>query len=649
MKFQRITVLTLIVSAVFIMSMLASLTNKATSNYHTKEEIASFQLHTGPIGPGEYFLPSSRCQGCHGFDSLGMANINEDLVDVNLFDRWEPSMMANAARDPFWRAKVSHEKLINPPHALALENKCVTCHAPMGHYNAVYKGIANYTIADLDNDSLGIDGVSCAGCHTIGPNTGTVFSGQIPYDTTRNIYGPFQNPMMGPMQLYTGYTPMYGEHMEKSEACASCHTLFTQSADLNGNLTGGEFIEQATFHEHKNSYYYQNNITCQNCHMARITDPIMIANGYLSLTPRTPFNQHSFAGANLFMVKLMKQHKNSLNISTPDFKYDTAITAIEMMLKERSVNLTLHFDSIVNDSAYFRVKLLNKAGHKFPSGYPSRRAILQFVVKDNNNDTVFKSGILHSDFSVAGESNTSFEPHRHIINQSGVNQIYELVMGDVNSQLTTILERAAIVLKDNRLVPLGFSTQHYAYDTAKISLDALNDPDFNKINGVEGSGTDEIHFHVPINGINSPINVSAKIIYQTLPPKFVSDMFSYSSAPIDTFRNMYNNADKTPVVASADSLLNLQLVTYNGAIENIKDEVKVFPTITNDGKISINAYGKLELKQIDIYNSEGKLVYNRNIQGSNKNETIWIKESPGIYFVKVVTNKKNFFFKTVKQ
>lgn len=126
-------------------------------------------------------------------------------------------------------------------------------------------------------------------------------------------------------------------------------------------------------------------------------------------------------------------------------------------------------------------------------------------------------------------------------------------------------------------------------------------------------------------------------------------MFSYSSAPIDTFRNMYNNADKTPVVASADSLLNLELVTYNGAIENIKDEVKVFPTITNDGKISINAYGKLELKQIDIYNSEGKLVYNRNIQGSNKNETIWIKESPGIYFVKVVTNKKNFFFKTVKQ
>jgi hypothetical protein len=530
-----------------------------------------------------------------------------------------------------------------------LEDKCTSCHAPMGHYDAHYKGFSHYTIADFDNDSLGNDGVSCAGCHTIGPNgVGTTFSGEILFDTTRNIYGPFVNPMIGPMQLYTGYIPQYSAHISDSKVCASCHTLITNTADLNGNFTGGEFVEQATYHEYKNSIYSQNNTSCQNCHMARIADPIMIANGYLSLTPRTPFNQHSFAGANMFMLRLMKANKNSLGIDIPDFKFDTTLIATEVMLKEKSVNLTLHFDSVANDSAYFRVKLLNKAGHKFPSGYPSRRAILQFVVKDNNNDTVFKSGILHSDYSVAGE-NPAFEPHHQIINQSGVPQIYEMVMGDVNSQYTSVLERGAILLKDNRLTPSGFTTSHISYDTVKVSLDALSDPDFNKIAGVEGSGTDEVHFHVPIAGITSTINATARIIYQTLPPKFVTELFSFNSAPIDTFRNMFNAADKTPIIANADSLLNLQLVTFTGKQLNKKDDVKVFPTVTADGRVNINAYGSLDIKQIDVFNTSGKTVLSKVTNSSSKTENILLPDAAGVYLIRIKSNKSDIYRKVIKQ
>lgn len=649
MKFTRFTVIAFISLTVFVLSIFAAKQNKATSRYHSKEELASFQMQTGPIGPGEYFLPSTRCAGCHGKDSLGWANVDENLVDVNLYDRWSASMMANSGRDPLWRAKVSHEKLVNPAHGLALEDKCTSCHAPMGHFNAHFNGASNYTIADFDNDSLGIDGVSCAGCHTISPNgVGTTFSGETIYDTTRHIYGPFVNPMIGPMQLYTGYTPTYSEHIKQAGVCASCHTLITHTADLNGNATGGEFIEQATFHEFKNSVYSQNNTPCQNCHMARISDPIMIANGYLSITPRTPFNQHSFAGANLFMLKLMKANKNSLGITVPDFKFDTTLIATNAMLKEKSVNLTLHFDSVANDSAYFRVKLLNKAGHKFPSGYPSRRAILQFVVKDNNNDTVFKSGILHSDFSVAGE-NPAFEPHHDVINQSGVPQIYEMVMGDVNSQYTSVLERAAILLKDNRLTPNGFTTTHASYDTVKISLDALSDPDFNKIGGVEGSGTDEVHFHVPVAGLSSTISATARIIYQTLPPKFVSELFSFNSAPIDTFRNMFNASDRTPVIANADSLMNLQLVTYSGKELNKKDEIKVFPTITADGKINVHAYGSIEIKQTDVFSSAGKLVVSRASSGNSKTETLILPDAAGVYLIRIKSSKGDFYRKIIRQ
>jgi hypothetical protein len=649
MKFTRFSAIAFISVIVFVMSLFASQQNNATSRYHSKKELASFQMHTGPIGPGEYFLPSSRCGGCHGKDSLGWANVNEDLVDVNLYDRWSASMMGMSARDPFWRAKVSQEKLVNPAHGLDLEDKCTSCHAPMGHYNAHFNGASHYTIADFDNDSLGIDGVSCAGCHTIGEaGLGTTFSGEILFDTTRKIYGPFVGPMVGPMQLYTGYTPVYSPHISDSKLCASCHTLITNTADLNGNLTGGKYVEQATYHEYKNSIYSQNNTSCQNCHMARISDPIMIANGYLSLTPRTPFNQHSFAGANSFMLKLMKANKNALGLDLPDYKFDTTLIATDRMLKEKSVDLTLHFDSVANDSAYFRVKLVNKAGHKFPSGYPSRRAVLQFVIKDSSNDTIFKSGIFHSDFSVAGEQ-PAFEPHHNIINQSGVSQIYEIVMGDVNGNYTSVLERGAFSLKDNRLTPTGFSTQHPSYDTVQISADALADPDFNKISGIEGSGTDEVHFHVPVAGINGSINATAKIIYQTLPPKFVQEMFSLSSAPIDDFKNMFNAADKTPVVANADSLMNLQLITYTASQLNQRDDIRVFPTLTVDGRVSVNAYGKIEIKQIDVFDANGKYVTGKISSQNGKSETLNLTGDEGIYFIRIKTNKKEFYKKVIKQ
>ncbi|MEZ5069110.1 MAG: hypothetical protein R2847_11785 [Bacteroidia bacterium] len=36
---------------------------------------------------------------------------------------------------------------------------------------------------------------------------GTVFTGNIPYDTNKVMYGPFEFPVIDSMQLYVGYTP----------------------------------------------------------------------------------------------------------------------------------------------------------------------------------------------------------------------------------------------------------------------------------------------------------------------------------------------------------------------------------------------------------------------------------------------------------
>jgi hypothetical protein len=629
---KRILVLSGLLVAVLLLSNF-TVRMDAQKSFHSQEELELYQqMGSTPIGPGEYFQTSNSCRGCHGYDTLMQSNIDENGQDVNLFDRWEGSMMALSAKDPLWRAKVSHESLVNPAHSNALESKCTSCHAPMGHYNAIYGGATHFTLSDLLNDTLGLDGVSCAGCHTISPNVGNTFSGDIPFDTTRQIYGPFPGPFAGPMQLYEGYTPVYSPHMDESSVCSPCHTLITETIDLAGNYTGNTFVEQATYHEYLNSSFAGTSTTCQSCHMPRLADAIVIANGYITLQPRFPFNQHTFAGANSFMLNLIKNNKAALGVTASDANLDSSIAATTDMLKQKSVEFELINDGLTPDTAYYRVKIRNKAGHKFPSGYPGRRAVLQFVVTDANGDTVFQSGIFDPNYRVVGE-NPQFNPHYSTISQNHTSQIYEMAMGDVNGQFTSVLARAALLLKDNRIPPEGFTTASPVYDTVKVSADALADADFNKLNGVEGTGSDFVQFKVPVAGLLGNINVSARLYYQSVPPKWLDEMFTYNSSHIDTFRNMYNAADKTPVLVASDSTIDVLTALSNYADKSIK----VSPTFTRDGIISVEIPNQDQIVRMEAFDASGKKYFLKNIgQAGNRNQ-FQLPDATGVFIVRVTT------------
>ena len=642
--------LLIVFSTLFLFILLASFLNphqyEASASFHTPQEIEAFKLQfMNPIGPGEYFLTSAHCRGCHGYDSAGLANIDENGHSVNLFDHWQSTMMGNSARDPLWRAKVSHEIQVNPPHAADLQDKCLDCHAPMGRYNAFFHGIPHYSLADLATDSLGADGVSCTSCHTIDSMVGQTFSGIIPYDTTRNIYGPFDNPTVGPMQLYEGYTPVYSTHMNQSRLCSSCHTLITQSVDTSGNYTGGIFPEQATYHEYLNSSFPANVITCQTCHMPHLDDAIVIANGFASLNPRYPFNQHVFVGGNAFMLQIIKNNKAQLGAEAQDWQFDTTIANTIALLRNSTLNFNLQLDSSANDTGYFSVNLENKAGHKFPSGYPSRRAVLQFVMTDAAGDTVFQSGTFSSDYRVLGET-PAFEPHHDVITQQNVPQIYEMAMGDVNYNFTSVLERAATLLKDNRIPPHGFTTTHYAYDTTQISGDALADDDFNKISGVEGSGTDVVHYHVPLAAAVGNVSIHARVFYQAVPPKWVEELFTYNSAEIDSFRTMFNNADQTPVLIASDSIISIPLTVTQRPKEVA---IAVYPTICTDGKVTIEAPLGIHILQVALFTSGGKYLSVTQYTDESPVRTVTLPEEQSVYLMKILTNTGIFYRKIVRQ
>lgn len=626
--------------------------------FHTEAELAFFLTHG--IAPGKVareqetlllpidsnilFPTAKTCGGCHGKDPLGNAMVTGDGTDVNIYDDWRSTMMANSARDPFWRAKVSHEIQVNPAHSIALQDKCTSCHAPAGHYQAkLHDHKPYYLLSDIYTDTLGLDGVTCQACHAQAPALlGDLHSGALNYDTNhiRVAYGPYEFVFAPPMHDFVGITPEYSEHIFDGGQCAGCHTLVTNTVDNAGNFTGNTFVEQATYHEWLNSRYddAHDNITCQSCHMPRIAEAIVISANYQFLTNKFPYALHELAGANVTMLKLMKENRTALGINAQAEHFDSTIAATLRMLQKKSVDFSLETGILKGDSIHFEVKLNNKAGHKFPSGYPARRAWVELEVTDKDGNTVFHSGRMNPDFSLPDED-ANFEPHYNLIDQPGQVQIYELVPGDVNGVFTNVLERGHVGLKDNRLVPQGFALNDPVYDTTQVIGAALQDPDFNL-----AEGSDVLHFRILNNNYTGFLNVKARLWYQSLPPKWMAPIFEYSSPEIDAFKTMFEAADQSPVLVAERELDSVFVTPV--AVKNVAKQplARIFPTLSRDGQVRIEVASGLSIRQVQVWDASGRLVLDKPAA-----DRFRLPEKSGIYLVQVTTNKGRVVEKVLRE
>ena len=110
------------------------------------------------------------CARCHSNDPAATPMRDAAGRDVAPFDLWRASPMANAARDPIYRAQVEVEMAATPALSAAIETKCLPCHAPAGAAAAKLRG-QTLRLADLSGDTevshLALDGVSCTTCHQI--------------------------------------------------------------------------------------------------------------------------------------------------------------------------------------------------------------------------------------------------------------------------------------------------------------------------------------------------------------------------------------------------------------------------------------------------------------------------------------------------
>ncbi|HUX06780.1 MAG TPA: hypothetical protein VMX35_05645 [Acidobacteriota bacterium] len=511
------------------------------------------------------FAGSGICAVCHSLLKDTAGN------DVSNDSHWRSTMMANSAKDPLWLAKVSSEIARNPQLESVIEGKCATCHMPMASTQARADGGAVGILAEGFRNAAhplhkaAMDGVSCTLCHQInkkGLGKERSFSGGYVIDTKTSkpnkvINGPFKQPFQNLMQSFTGFLPVYGKQTLRSELCATCHTLFTPYVNAEGEVLG-DFPEQTPYLEWEHSKYSargDGRRTCQQCHMPEADGPVIISNRPQGmgmggvLKPREPFAQHHFVGGNAFMLGLMKANADKLWLTAQSQHLDATITRTMNQIQSRAVNLSVAEAGLVDGILTIRLKLETLTGHKFPTGFPSRRAWIEFTVKDGGGKEIFRSGKSRKNGKINGNDAdrkaSTFEPHYDVITSPGQVQIYEAIMENSDGAVTYTLLRGAGYAKDNRLLPAGFDKAK-AGDEIAVHGNAENDGDFT-------GGSDTLTYRVDVSGHSGPFDITANLLYQSVSYRFVKDLRSDRTAEIKAFTSYYDKRDNSSTLVKSTS------------------------------------------------------------------------------------------------
>jgi hypothetical protein len=422
------------------------------------------------------------------------------------------------------------------------------------------------------------------------------------FDLIRNdeLNGPFKDNVITTYLMDTslGVKPKFNAYIQTSQICGSCHTIVLPV--LDSPKPGETEVEQATYVEWLNSQY-RNEYgsvgttpkTCQECHMptsyvnrkqnvyvtqiktrmAAVQDLTLPQTEHLA-TPEQinvryreeGYRRHEFLGSNGFLQQMFLQPVNEngnndvLGVRTKDYMtgfttdLDKAVDNVVQQVQNSTATVGIYSLHAQGDKLTVEVVVNNLAGHRFPSGVGFRRAFLQleafangprFFVSGQTNDMgqiTDSSGKVLPTESFAGGK---YQPHfnqKNPITSSDQVQIYEELAEDANHQITTSFTRRDHVIKDNRLLPAGWSFKgppdlqipEFFLEATRPKGEAEGDPIY-----LSGKGQSIVKYEIaiPANLQNQPISVRASLYLQTLPPYFLADR--YKTATPATGRLQY--------------------------------------------------------------------------------------------------------------
>ncbi len=283
-------------------------------------------------------------------------------------------------------------------------------------------------------------------------------------------------------------------------------------------------------------------------------------------------------GSNILANVVLGVRQNDYMSGLDDLS--TAIDSFVQQAQNSTAEVSVSEPVINNQKLVADVKVTNKAGHRLPSGVGFRRAFLEFRVVDNETGkTVWCSGCTNElgvimngaasserltselfdvytdgtkpatlgypaacNKTVPGVTPQHYQPHYFwdpqkntgsaITRQNQV-QIFEELNLNIQCAMTTSFLRRDYQLKDNRLLPLGWTRSgplkadktpyipaDYLHETYPIAVGA--DPAY-----TDGSGTSVVRYEIPLSAFATRnVTITATLNYQSIPPYFLHDRFS---------------------------------------------------------------------------------------------------------------------------
>jgi hypothetical protein len=487
-----------------------------------------------PTGYDSIVVSRFNCINCHKFDN----DNNPDEV-VPPYNNWLTSMMAQASRDPIFRAGMSiANQDLNDSGTM-----CMRCHMPAGFLQG--RAMPADGSALIEDD---FDGVSCDICHrvvdsgfsTANPiedvdiladlaNTGDLptqhGNGSFIVDPVATRRGPLDDVITN----MHGVPILYSPHHEEANFCAPCHdvsnpTLSVQSdgsymlnamgaAHPSGNIH--EMMpEQRTFSEWLNSdfatedgvafpdgRFTDNNGgstigSCQDCHMPAHDGAVCVFWEMPDVGPRLNVPEHSFVGSNSWVLGAVRNLFDDFETGLSEESIALNHLRTEVLMQKASdMDLTRVGDQL-------NVRITNWSGHNLPTGYPEgRRMWLNVKFLDDGGMTILEHGAY--DWATADLT-------------TGDTKVYEILVGltskmakatGLNAGESFHLVLNNVVLSDNRIPPKGFTNAAFEAVLAQPVNYTYED----------GQHWDDTLYEIPENAVQAVVT----LYHQTTTKKYI--------------------------------------------------------------------------------------------------------------------------------
>jgi len=501
-----------------------------------------------PTTPADYFQTGTQPQA-HNPDFFQPLSVNQCVVchgnydpDVEPWFGWTSSMLAQSARDPVFWAAVT----IANQDAVGAGEYCIRCHAP----NAFLSGRA----ADADNHNFDVEdfqGVSCTFCHRVvdpvfkeGTSPASdepildalAAEGLVPtqgsnaryvVDPDGNRRGSIEswpfNPHFNPIDSQMIHSPFHST----SEFCWTCHDVSNPllmlqpdgSYDLaplgEGHPTDDQNDQlpiHRTFSEWMNSYYASIGVdhdgrfggnhptgimkSCQDCHMPDAAGISCNLGAPFQVRPDVP--NHTWLGANTWVIRAVRAlFPDSETFLSAESVENSVARNLEMLQKASDLELQ-------QDGSDLRVRVINRSGHKLPTGFPDgRRVWVNVRFLDLDGKIVEEYGAYDFETATLADGGADTKVYQIVL---GLDEEQSAITG-LPAGPTKHFVLANEILFDNRIPPAGFSNAIAATNqTGHVGAFYAN-----------GQHWDDTWFPIP----DGATKAAATVYYQTTSREFI--------------------------------------------------------------------------------------------------------------------------------